>query len=248
IAIVGAGASGTLLAVNLIRNSGGEPLEITLIEKRGFEDAGVAFATRNDLHVLNVPAGKMSALHDDPNHFLDWLKKSNPSIGAGDFVPRRFYGEYLKELLAETRKRYGAFINLTIIDDEVISVDPDLEPVAVRLRSGGRISADVVVLAFGNFPPPHLTLPDLAFAASDKYIHDPWVPKALESIGADESVLIIGTGLSMVDVALALDGQEHKGKITAISTKGLLPAVHQPAPPIEAFYDELVGLTKVTDI
>jgi uncharacterized NAD(P)/FAD-binding protein YdhS len=248
IAIVGAGASGALLAVNLIRNSGGEPLEIILIEKRGFEVAGVAFATRNDLHVLNVPAGKMSAFPDEPDHFLDWLRQRDASVEAGDFVPRRLYGEYLKELLAETKTRFGTFIDLRSLNDEVVAIEPDLEPVLLKMRSGERISADVVVLAFGNFPPPHPTVPDLTFTASDKYIRDPWAPNALEAIGTDESVLIIGTGLSMVDVALALDGQEHKGKITAISTRGLLPAIHQPAPPVEPFYDELHGLTRVTDV
>ena len=66
LAIVGAGFSGTAIAVQLARQAQGKPVRIVLIEPSGKFGSGVAYGTRCTRHVLNVPAGNMSALPDEP--------------------------------------------------------------------------------------------------------------------------------------------------------------------------------------
>jgi uncharacterized NAD(P)/FAD-binding protein YdhS len=105
IAIIGSGASGTLLAVNLIKNAGDQPLEINLIEKKERFGRGVAYSTTTDYHLLNVPANKMGAFPDDLEHFFKWLTARNYNYFSNDFVPRKIYGEYLRDLFIERSKR-----------------------------------------------------------------------------------------------------------------------------------------------
>src|SRR5947209_14128853 len=98
IAIVGGGCSGLLVAVQLHRQ--GYEGQITIVEPRAELGRGLAYSTRFDEHLLNVPAGKMSALPDEPAHFLEWLQaREFPGAGPSLFAPRRVYGEYLSDLL-----------------------------------------------------------------------------------------------------------------------------------------------------
>src|ERR1041384_1984703 len=101
IMIIGGGASGTLLAVNLIKHAGDERVEINLVEKRAAIGRGVAYSTADDIHLLNVPAAKMGAFPDDVEHFHRWLADRDHTYAPGDFVPRRIYGEYLREVFSD---------------------------------------------------------------------------------------------------------------------------------------------------
>jgi uncharacterized NAD(P)/FAD-binding protein YdhS len=69
-----------------------------------------------------------------------------------------------------------------------------------------------------------------------RYARDPWSGDALE-LDRDEGVLLVGTGLTMCDVALALRDSDHHGPIHAISRRGLLPQPHrvsaQPPPHLD---------------
>src|SRR5271157_77969 len=71
VAVIGAGFSGTLTAVHLVRMSAGT-VSVALIEKRERFARGVAYATDDPSHLLNVPAGKMGAYAREPEHFLRW--------------------------------------------------------------------------------------------------------------------------------------------------------------------------------
>src|ERR1700760_4888469 len=109
IAVIGAGFSGTLLTLHLLRRC--PPLtRLVLIERNSQFGRGLAYATGNASHILNVPAGRMSAFHDRPSDFLDWLATqpdSNATIGPGTFAPRRQFGAYIRALLNEEIKRNG---------------------------------------------------------------------------------------------------------------------------------------------
>lgn len=248
VTIIGGGASGTLLAINLIRNSGGERIEIDIIEKRSAVGRGVAYSTAHDYHFLNVPAAKMSAFPDEPNDFLNWLVAEGHNFTGTDFVPRKLFGEYLRSLLRSAMQKNGAFVKLNLLDDEAIDVTPEHRQAIVVLRNGGRVHTDRVVLAFGNALPPHPCVPDLSFIASPKYVRDVWSEEAFSQIGPDDKVLIIGTGLSMVDTAIRLNKGGHRGKITAISTRGILPAAHELGHSYPDFTEELKGKTRITDL
>ena len=247
ISIIGGGASGTLLAINLLRQRSAGPLEINLVEKRG-AGGGVAFSTPHSFHLLNVPAGKMSALPDEPDHLLNWLRAEGHEFGASDFVPRRLFGRYLTQLLTKARNEAGPDRRLFLLNDTAIDLSVNERSAEVILESGEVLPSDRVVLAFGNFLPPHPTVHDLKFISADNYIHDVWTEDALANVKPEHDVLIVGTGLSMVDVVLRLRSNGHRGKISALSTRGLLPAVHKLGSTYPSFDDELTGLSRITGV
>lgn len=239
ISIIGGGASGTLLAVNLIKQSGETPLEINLIEKSKKVGLGVAYATSSDVHLLNVPAGKMGAFPDDIEHFHKWLAQKGFDYTPTDFVPRKIYGEYLREILAETIQSRLNNVVVNLIDSEAIDVLTESESALVLLDSGEAIPSTKVVLAFGNFLPSNLQTPSNDYKSSDKYFQNSWDNAIFERISQTDDVLLIGTGLTAVDNILSFYNRGHQGKITAISTHGWFPAVHQPAPPYQSLKDEI---------
>ncbi len=248
ITIIGGGASGTLLAANLLRSRSSEKVEINLVENRAVIGRGVAYSTPDDTHLLNVPAGRMGAFSDDIGGFHDWLHENGYEYEADSFVPRRIFGEYLRDTLelAETNRHTELAFN--IFEDDAVDVDQAADKLVVTLGSGEHLYSEKLVLAFGNFLPPDPSVRDLAFTQHPKYFRSPWHAGVFESIDDEDTVLIIGTGLSMVDVVLKLNSIGHTGKIVAISTRGLLPAVHKLGYTYSSFADELRPMTRVTDI
>jgi len=83
------------------------------------------------------------------------------------------------------------------------------------------------VVASGNYPPGDPRLPDMGFYSDARYIRDPWAPGALERVDAKRPVLLIGTGLTMMDVALELDRRGYTQPMHALSRRGLLPQEHR---------------------
>ncbi len=224
IAIVGAGLSGTLTTVQLLRRAA-RPIEIVLIESRPTMGRGAAYGTTSIHHLLNVPAGRMSALPDDATHFLNWARRRDPGIDAKSFVPRLVYGDYLGELLSESESAARAGVRLTRVRERVWSVDAG-PPVELRLAGGAAIGADLIVFALGNFPPTGIAAAERDLGDDRRYIRDPWTGAELPVIGRDAGVMLIGTGLTAIDMVAGLDASGHRGSITAVSRHGLLPAVH----------------------
>jgi uncharacterized NAD(P)/FAD-binding protein YdhS len=248
ITIVGGGGSGTLLAVNLLRAKTTLPIHVNLVEKNSRLCKGVAFSTSDDVHLLNVPTAKMGAFPDDVGHFHRWLNDSGYTYEPTDFVPRRLFAEYLSAVLSDAIVRRPSNITFEQIDDEAVEVTSGDQPAEVVTAMGQRLASDLVVLAFGNFLPPDPAVPDLSYADSDKYFRDVWAPGIYDRLDPHDRVLIIGTGLSMVDVVMKLEKLDHRGEIIAVSTRGLLPAVHKLGFEYPTFNEELAGSTKITDI
>lgn len=226
VAIIGAGAGGVLTAAQLTRQAK-RPLRIVLIERSSVVGRGVAYGTHCAAHLLNVPAGRMSALPDDPEHFLRWLQHREPDATAVDFARRDRYGEYLADVLRDSQA-----LNREVRIDRVIAEARDVAPVelsrgaSVFLSIGERVWADAVVLAIGNFPPVDVSLRSGNWNEIAGYIANPWMPGAMQGVGEQDRIIIIGTGLTMVDVVLELRDQGHIGEITAISRHGFLPRSH----------------------
>ncbi|MFV0623318.1 FAD/NAD(P)-binding protein [Sphingomonas sp. ac-8] len=225
VAIVGAGFSGTLQAINLLRHGGPRA---TLIERAARPGLGLAYGAAHPSHVLNVRAANMSAFPDAPDHFVRWLEARGTPDAAGAFVPRLTYGTYLRELLDAARAQAGD--RLDIVQGDAVDIVED-GAVAVRLDDGREVAADAAVLAVGNLPPhapPGLDPDDLS---PERYKGDPWEPSVGEGLGDADTVLVIGTGLTMVDVVLMLDARGFAGRIVAISRRGLAPHRHAAAQP-----------------
>ncbi len=213
--IIGSGATGTLLAVNLIKNAGNKPIEINLVEKKERIGRGVAYSTARDFHLLNVPANKMGAFPDRVEHFYQWLAANSYNFFSNDFVPRRLYGEYLRQLLCETVRYKSANVVFNLLDDEAVDILADETQAQVILNSGEILYSDKVVLAFGNFLPPHPKTQDKSFVLAEKYFQNPWSSEIPNKIAANEDVLIIGTGLTMVDTVLSLLHAGHELKTSS---------------------------------
>jgi uncharacterized NAD(P)/FAD-binding protein YdhS len=229
IAVVGAGAAGTLTAMRLLHNAAAgddAPARVWLIGT-GATGRGLAFGTDAPHHLLNVPAANMSAHRDDPHHFVRWLGDRGT---GGDFVPRGLYGRYLAESLDAASRRCGA-PDLARVHDRVVGIShrPDRTEasLSLRLASGQSLDVDAAVLALGNFP-PHLGWAPPPLRASARFFADLWAPGALAAVPDDGDVLLVGTGLTMVDAALTL---QRPGRVVhAVSRHGLVPQSHAAAP------------------
>jgi uncharacterized NAD(P)/FAD-binding protein YdhS len=224
IAIIGAGFSGTTIAVHLLRAAHASIARVLLVERAERQTGGVAYQTPFASHTLNVPAGRMSAFEDDPDGFLRFVRAREPSLTGGSFVPRRLYGEYLAQTLDDARR--ASDTQLIRVAGEVMAIAEDADAVSLTLRDGRIASADRVVLAIGNYAPSDPAHVDGSLLRSLRYARDPWARDALE-MDRREDVLLLGTGLTMCDVALALRDEDHLGRIHALSRRGLLPQPHR---------------------
>ena len=229
VAIVGAGFSGAMTAVNLLRQSAGRPLRVVLINRSGRTARGAAYGTASAEHLLNVPAGNMSALADDPDDFLRYCRWADPAVTPASFVRRQQYGGYLQALLDAAEHGAPAHTLLERWVGEVVDLQLGADGAlsALYLADGRRVEAHHVVLAFGNFAPadPPCAAPGLC--ASARYVRDPWAAGALDGVGGGEPVLLLGSGLTAVDVSLALASRGHRAPVWVLSDHGLLPAAHR---------------------
>jgi uncharacterized NAD(P)/FAD-binding protein YdhS len=221
--IIGGGASGVLLAYQLLQHSEFR-LSVTLIERRPEIGRGPAYHTSNPEHVLNVRAANMSALPDDPEHFWRWLSNRAEGPLCPDpycFAPRRTYGDYLASLTAPLTSSERALPRLTIVHGQCVDLSEGPAGVAVTLADGSRQVGHVAILATGNDSP-------IAKLPCDA---DPWAPPS-SAIDKDATVLILGTGLTMVDYVLSLLRDGHRGQIVAMSRRGLLTKAHRRTDPM----------------
>lgn len=226
IAVIGAGFSGTILVAHLLRRSRGG-LRVYLINRSGRLARGVAYGTRSSGHVLNVPAGRMSAFASDENDFLRFAQQRDASIAGGSFVPRHLYGDYLEHILLSAQSQCARGTVLAHVADEALSIEERQDGAVVRLKHGDPLAVDRVVIAAGNYAPTPPKLADTAFLDAPCFIADPWKPLALDGIAGTAPIAIIGTGLTMVDVALDLAQRGHTGGMIAFSRRGLLPQPHR---------------------
>lgn len=236
VAIVGAGFTGTMVAVNLLRRAR-VPTRILLVERSGRFTAGVAYGTRVDAHSLNVPAGRMSAFPADAEHFLRWAQVRDASITGGAFVPRRLYGKYLAELLDDAEAEAAPGTSLLRLASEARNIERvPAGGLRVTLADLRTFSADAVVLAIGNYEPCDPPAHGEDVYGSAVYARDPWATGALD-VDPDAAVLLLGTGLTMLDVAIALSTRGHRGPIHALSRRGLLPQPHRESASAPAHHD-----------
>lgn len=217
--ILGGGASGVILAAQLLRSTDPD-LRVTIVERRAEFGRGQAYSTTLPDHTLNVSAGGMSAFADDPDHFFRWLRDSGHADSRDYFAPRSLYGAYLGSILEELRQREPDRLKLVRADVE--RVIPSPSDVAAQLADGSGIVARKAVLAFGHGDPQHSVRPHaIRFDGPDDTAFD-----------VTRDVLVLGSGLSMIDAWLSLQNRGHTGRMIAVSRRGLIPLPHGPGAPI----------------
>ncbi|MFM2247557.1 MAG: hypothetical protein RL071_3631 [Pseudomonadota bacterium] len=224
VVIVGGGLAGVAVAVHLL-SSGGPRLRVTLVDPGSEIGRGVAYATPDPAHLLNVPAGKMAIHPDDPNAFVRFAAEQGLPADPYALLPRRLYGAYVQHALAEAV--CGAKGRLRLARGAVASARPSGEGWSVTLADGRVLFADDLVLATGHGATRTPAGLD-ALRGAPGFIDDPWAPSALSSIPTDARVLVVGTGLSAMDVLGSLQRQGHRGPVTATSRRGQWPRPHLP--------------------
>jgi len=223
--IVGGGAGGVLTAIHALRLAA-FGTRIALVEPATVLAQGVAYATTHPEHLLNVPAQRMSGTEAAPDDFVDYLveaqdKGSRESLSVS-YAQRRHYGDYLRQRLRQARDASAA--TLAVTHDRVAALEPTEKKLCARLESGVQLAAQSAVLAVGNSSRPLPARGSSALPAQARL--EAWDFDAIKRIGTDETVCIAGSGLSMVDTALSLARNGHRGRIHVLSRHALLPLPH----------------------
>jgi uncharacterized NAD(P)/FAD-binding protein YdhS len=238
-----------MLAVQLLRRTAS--LSIAVIDRGGIPGRGVAYSSPHRFHLLNVPAGRMGAFQDDPEEFLRWAQSNyDASIKSRSFLPRAVYGQYLSSVLERTLAENGRD-RLQWIQDEALSMQRRRNGVALQRKNlaSPELLARVAVLATGNFPPGAPRIPGLAVnhspsgrpgssLGSSLYVQFAWAAHALENLPRDGSVLLLGSGLTSIDMIMALKSKAFRGTIHVLSREGLIPSRHQPVQPWPVLWNE----------
>ena len=234
IVIVGAGAAGTLLATAVRRRQ--PDARVAVVGTGHAPGRGVAYSTTDDQHRMNVPVKRLSVDADGSDHLARWS-----GAALADYIPRATYGAYLADQLATS----GA----ELVDGRAVSLAPTSRTGdrigretarsdhryaggwAVGLADGRTVEGRHVVLATGPPPGPGpIALPD-----HPSVVADPWRADLAERAATAGQVLVLGTGLTMVDVALTATAAG--ATVTALSRHGWMPRAHpvQREEPIEPF-------------
>ena len=250
IAVIGGGFSGALIVANLIKQATGN-LAIEWFESGEALGTGIAYGTKDNAHLLNVRAERMGAFAGQPDDFFKWLQTDEGKASAekiipgkeisGDqFVPRTLYAEYIKHIvqvcLAEAKDKE---IKVRVSHSNVVDAtlyDENSQQILLSIERGGlqqEVLVDAVVLATGNLPPRNFHFQTGLVAGKTNYVEDVWnptehtpFPYRIHELSADSNIVVIGTGLTMVDTVLTLRTRGYKGTITAISRNGVIPAAH----------------------
>jgi uncharacterized NAD(P)/FAD-binding protein YdhS len=219
VAIVGGGASAALCAVHLLA-SRAHDLTFSVHDASGRLGAGLAYGTTDRRHLLNVRSRHMSAFPDIPSDLVDWARRTGREADAQAFLPRLDYADYLRETL--DRLRDGRFEPRVERVHDVTRTERGFE---VR-ASGGVTRADAVVLALGNQRPAPLSIEDAVLPVAPWHLPDPWDLDRLRSLSPQAVVVVVGTGLTAVDVAITLLGDTPDRRLVMVSRNGLLPRAH----------------------
>ncbi|MGN4049132.1 FAD/NAD(P)-binding protein [Pseudomonas sp. SM4] len=238
ILIIGGGLSGTMLAVQLLRLPGQRT--IVIVEPRTELGRGEAYSAVELGHTLNGNAARMSVDPDNPDDLTQWL---TAHIAAGGwpesaeqpvpiselFPPRGLFGVYVQQRLAEAQA-IGATYGSTVehVRAEVVDLQADVDAVQLTLSDGQRLRAGFAVIATGMFPAART--PQTESSGVNAAALDPWDVAAMRQLDPQSTVLIIGSGLTMVDAVVSLEQAGHRGPIEVFSRHGLLPHVRRQPP------------------
>lgn len=234
IGIIGGGFSGTMTAVQIIKNAT-SPCDIYIVSEKEELNKGIAYNPYSNKHILNVITGKMSAFPDSPDDFLDYAiqKEENKNIDktlvSNSFLSRKLYGEYLchkwKEALVEANAKN---ISVVEINDTVKELDKTAAGITLNFHHTPALDVDFCVIATGNQIPKNPSIKNRAFYSSPNYFQNPWKIDSVKNIESNKPVLIVGNGLTMVDTIIGLKEQNYKGEIYSISPNGfnILPHRH----------------------
>ncbi len=241
VVVVGGGFSGTMAAIQLARLGTARPVRVTVVNTGNQPACGVAYDSACAEHLVTLPAHMISAFPDSVDHFVEWLQTDACSRDAevqaldqdklpAAFVSRRLYGRYLQSLMhAYVTDPRPNGVTIRYVDAEAVDVDVGSTGAHVVLHDGRRLRAHKIILATGNEAPS--VPPGFATAAAAQHpgwVANPWLDWSAHLAGVDRSqdVVLLGTGLTAVDIMLTLLRLNWRGSISAVSRHALLPLPH----------------------
>jgi uncharacterized NAD(P)/FAD-binding protein YdhS len=230
LAIIGGGFTGVALATHALKS--GVSVSIEAIEPSPKLGRGAAYGTIDKDHRINVPSDRMSLFSADPTHFTRWLfdNKWLPDAESIDplgrcYSPRRAFAMYIEDVLAQTGLRCAPRASLRHRQTRAIALAREGQEIRVELEDGTRVQVDRVAICTGHMPGAPCRVSEDA-AWHPRFVANPWALDSLNAVRKTDSVLIVGTGLTMVDVVATLARRDHRGPIAAVSSRGLLPCDH----------------------
>ncbi|PUB26245.1 putative NAD(P)/FAD-binding protein YdhS [Promicromonospora sp. AC04] len=240
----------------------GHSVQVLLVDPAETPGRGLPYRTTDPRHTLNAVVARLSAFDDDPEHLLRWCASAGVPAEPGTFLQRADFGRYLTELLPSIPVPEGSSLRhvrgtvVDVVDGPDAGGGPGAEGrpgvaggpdvgdgpgiggggieggpgVVLTLADGGTLRADAAVLALGT--PPPVRLPEYE-PWGERYVADPWSPDLDERAADARRVLVVGTGLTTLDVVAHLHALLPDARFTAVSRGGTLPAAHaaDPLPP-----------------
>ncbi|WP_223507116.1 FAD/NAD(P)-binding protein [Pseudomonas sp. GL-RE-29] len=238
ILVIGGGLSGAMLAAQLLRLPGKR--QVLVIEPRAELGRGEAYSAVELGHTLNGNAARMSVDPDNADDLTQWLtdfiaaggwpKSDEQHVPVSElFPPRGIFGLYVQQRLAEAQA-LGALNGSTVehVRAEVVDLQTDAQSVHLTLSDGQHLQGSFAVLATGMFPAART--PQTESSGLNAAALDPWDVAAMQQLDPQSTVLIIGSGLTMVDAVVSLEQAGHRGPIEVFSRHGLLPHVRRQPP------------------
>lgn len=248
IAIIGGGPAAVSVCMQIVEefknNNLNEPTEIMVFEKENFIGPGLPYSKKENCYILNLPKEVMEPVYGNKGKFAKWSKEYTDCPQNTSFPPRYYFGLYLK-FLAEKLEKESQY-NLVKIkyytNSEVLDLKEDKEILTVY-TSKENYQINYAIFCTGHMPSSTYT----QLIGTPGYIHDPWKEGVYENIDKSKPIVIIGTRLTAIDVAMKLSSCEHQGKIIMVSRSGLLPTVlSKEIPPYPLKYLTLENFDIIT--
>lgn len=247
IAIIGGGAAGAAVFGALLRHAG--TAGIHWITGPSATGRGVAYATTDEWHLLNVRAAGMGLYPDQDEEFVQYAAHRRADVRGTDFLPRHLFGDFVEHQLQDrigTARRQGR--RFAVYPSEALRIETRQGGYRVCLADETGVDADIVVLALGALAQRPLRAVGDDALASGAYELDPW--RLAQRADTPHRLLVIGTGLTAVDTLLSAAHRWPHAELVAVSRHGLLPLVHPSLPPApyplqQDFNDSLLACSGV---
>ncbi|MBB3948142.1 putative NAD(P)/FAD-binding protein YdhS [Rhizobium skierniewicense] len=248
VAVVGSGFSAISLVTNLLEQLPATT-SIAIVGDDSAFGRGTAYRTELHLHRLNVPAARMSVFADRPNDFQEWLEKRGEVVDGMSFAPRNDYGLYLRDRLASLLQSQQQRARVDFVKAKAVScASCTKDGVDFRLNDGRQLHASNVALCLGvgTASLPRLTA-DSDVALLRRVVRNPWKLGWLSRVKKNDAVVILGSGLTMIDQVLSLRNKGHRGPIHFLSRRGLVPHCHSKTP-LKPVDPDITGATEMSEI
>jgi len=231
VAIIGGGFCGLMTAVHLMKSTAA--LKIIIINEGYPFGKGVAYSAHTEKYLLNVRAINMSAFTDVPMHFVEWLQGQKKykhiarNILVNVYVPRKIYGQYLASIWQQALENKPAHVEIELVHQKATDIQQHNSTYHILLNNDDILHTDMVILATGNTAPRELDIPNKSFLQSKKYFQNPWTKECVSNVKQEESILIVGNGLTMIDTLQGIKENGFNGTVYSLSPNGVALQPHK---------------------